>query len=196
MPSNSIKNKVIDKETVSYSDNWIYILLLTTLIILTESIKNYTFDVSYVKLSYSLLLLPFSYFLINIITKKYGYLEAIRALAISAVALIIFVVSIDYIVGNGITLNNVYADFCGYAASGLINITIYYFLITNTTSPSLLIFLTYIFSLVVNYFIFMLMKFNSLSLEYFWISYFCTIIIQAIICGVLTFIDKYIKRGI
>ena len=72
------KNKKENKD-----DSWIYILLLTTLLILTESIKNFKFTVLDVKLTYALFLLPIAYFLINFIAKKYNYKRAVVAIAVS-----------------------------------------------------------------------------------------------------------------
>ena len=40
-----------------YNDSWIYIMLLSTLVILTESLKNYTFVLT-TKITYSVFLIP------------------------------------------------------------------------------------------------------------------------------------------
>ena len=52
-----------------YDDSWMYILLLTTLAILTESVKTYTFKINSISLSFSIILLPFVYLLTNYINK-------------------------------------------------------------------------------------------------------------------------------
>lgn len=181
---------------LSYSDVWIYILLLTTLLLLTYSIKNYTFDVGYIQLTYSLFLLPIVYFIINFITKKYGYRESIKAISISGISLVLFVVIIDLLLGNGFGFDNVYKEFCGYVVSSFLDLTIYYFLLSNTSMPRLLIFLNFMFVLIAYYFIYMLLSFYNLILDHFWIAYFSTLLIQAVICAILSFIDKYIKRGV
>ena len=46
------------KKTKTYDDSWMFILLLTTLAILIESLKSYTFKMLGVSLTYSLFLLP------------------------------------------------------------------------------------------------------------------------------------------
>lgn len=196
MPKKVSVKKEEKKIEVSYSDAWIYILLLTTSLLLTQAIKNYTFEVGYINLTYSLFLLPIVYFIINLITKKYGYREAIKGISISGISLVLFVVVIDLLSGNGFGFDNVYKEFCGYVVSSFVNLTIYYFLLSNTSMPSLLVFLNFIFALIVNYFIYLLLGFNTLSLENFWISYFSTLLIQATICAIISFIDRYIKRGV
>ena len=43
-----------NKKNELYDDSWIYILLLTTLAILLESLKSYTFKISGVNITYSI----------------------------------------------------------------------------------------------------------------------------------------------
>ena len=59
------------KSKNNYDDSWMYILLLTTVTILTYSLSSYTFDILGVSLSYSLFILPIIYLIANYITKKY-----------------------------------------------------------------------------------------------------------------------------
>ena len=49
------------KSKNNYDDSWMYILLLTTVTILTYSLSSYTFDILGVSLSYSLFILPIIY---------------------------------------------------------------------------------------------------------------------------------------
>lgn len=188
--------KKSEKKDVVYYDSWIYILLLTTTLLLTYAISNYTFSISYIRLTYSLFLIPFLYFILNLIIKKYGYPEAIKSISISGLSLVLFVIIIDMLSGNGLSFNNVYKEFCGYVFSSFIDLMIYTFLLSNTNMPSLLVFLTLVFSVIVNYFIYMLLGFNGLRLDNFWINYFSCLLIQSIICLILTIIDRFIKPGI
>ena len=55
-----------------YNDSWIYTMLLSTLIILIESLKTYTFGLFDVELTYSLLLLPLVFLITNYMNKKFG----------------------------------------------------------------------------------------------------------------------------
>ena len=50
-----------------YNDSWIYIMLLSTIVILTESLKNYTFVLT-TKITYAIFLIPVILFISNFIT--------------------------------------------------------------------------------------------------------------------------------
>ena len=49
----------------NYDDSWMYILLLTTLTILTYSLATYTFKLTDIRLTYSIFLLPILYLISN-----------------------------------------------------------------------------------------------------------------------------------
>ena len=184
------------KKEVQYEDCWIFILLLTTLTILMESLKTYTFKISGVRLSYSLLLLPFAYFLTNYICKKYDYKKAIAGIAISGVMFVSFSGIMSFAMGERLILTSISGEFCGYVVSQFINLTIYMFLLNNTKSPFILVLLNYIFSLIVYYMFYTLIYLNMIILDNFWKGYFITLAIQFVLCIPITIYDKKIKRGI
>ena len=55
------------KKDAIYNDSWIFTLLLSTLLILAESVKVYTFQIPkvLVNLSYSIILIPVIYLILN-----------------------------------------------------------------------------------------------------------------------------------
>ncbi len=189
----SVKTK--KKKSQVYEDSWIYILLLSAVVILQQSLKNYTFIIDDFNLSYSLFLLPVIYFLTNYITKKKGYQKSIMAISISAMAMVIFVLFMNLCTGKGFELYNVAGDFCGYFISQLINLTIYEFLLDNTKPNYILLLLTYIFALVVNYLFYSLFYISSIAIDNYWVIYFTTLILQTMLVMLLAFIDMQIKRG-
>ena len=134
-----------------YNDCWIYILLLTTLTILIQSIKSYKFSLMGASISYNVFLLPGVFFLANYICKKYDYKKAIAAITISGTLLVLFVIIMSFALGERFILSSITGEFCAYIGSQLVNLTIYMFLLNNTKSPYLLVLLTYIFSLIVYY---------------------------------------------
>lgn len=191
--NSSVKTKKVEEE---YDDKWIYILLLSTVVILVESLKNYTFGIGEVDLTYSLFLLPVIYFLTNYITKKKGYKSSVLGISISGIAMVLFVVILNFITGRGFDFSNVVGDFCGYMVSQFVNLTIYQFLLDNTKSNFILIFLTYMFSLIIYYLFYSLFYLNILVVETYWIGYFTTLLLQCLICFILSYMDIQIKRGI
>lgn len=185
----------LKKEVPLENDCWMYILLLTTLVILLESIKSYMFNISGVYLTYSVFLLPLVYFIANYITKKYGYKKTVAAISISAVMSIGFVAIMSFALGKKLILSSLSGQFCGYVISQFVNLTIYTFLLNNTESPGILAFLTYLFSLIIYYMFYTLIYLNMIILDNFWAGYLLTIAIQFIICIPITIIDKKVKRG-
>ena len=157
-----------------YNDSWMYILLLTTLTILLESLKTYTFKISGVRLTYSLFLLPFVYFIVDYIAKKYDYRKAIASIAISGVMFVCFSAIMSFAMGESLILTSVSGEFCGYVVSQFINLTIYVFLLNNTKSPYILVLLNYVFSLIVYYMFYTLIYLNMIVLDEFWKGYFIT----------------------
>ena len=183
------------KKEAIYNDCWMYVLLLTTLVILLESLKNYTFHIAGVNLTYALFLLPLVYFIVNYICKKYDYKKAIAAIAISGVMFVCFIAIMSFALGERLILSNISGEFCGYVISQFINLTIYTFLLNNTKSPYILVFLNYMFALIIYYMFYTLIYLNMIILDNFWTGYFITLGIQVLICLPITIIDKRIKRG-
>lgn len=183
------------KKEEIYNDCWMYILLLTTLTILLESLKTYTFKIAGISLTYALLLLPFTYFIVNYIVKKYDYKKGIAAIAVSGVMFVCFSGIMSFAIGERVILSNISGEFCGYVVSQFINLTIYMFLLNNTKSPYILVLLNYMFALIVYYMFYTLIYLNTIILDSFWKGYFITLIIQLVLCIPITIVDKKIKRG-
>ncbi len=183
------------KKNKKENDVWIYVLLLTTLLILTESLKTYTFRVMEVDLTFSLFLLPIAYFLIDLIAKKYDYKRAIAAIAVSAVIFTSFSFIMAYFIESNYILRSISGEFCAYVVSSFVNLTIYMFLLNNTETPQILVIFNYIFSLVVYYMFYTLIYLNMIIFDTYWMGYFITLSIQVFICIGLSIVDRKIKRG-
>jgi len=179
-----------------YNDSWMYILLLTTLVILAESLKTYKFELLGSSITYSVLLLPLIFLITNFITKKYNYRKTVVAISISGVTMVLYVAFMCFVVGKMFVISDISGGFCGYVISQLVNLTIYAFLLNNTKSPWLLVYANYMFSLIVFYMFYTLILLDKIILENFWSGYFVTLLVQAIICIIVTVVDKKIKRGI
>ena len=183
-----------EKEEI-YNDSWMYILLLTTLVILLESLKNFSITISGAKITYSIFLLPLVYLLTNYILKKYDYKKAVSAICLSATALVVFVCIMSFALGERFMISSISGDFCGYVASQFVNLTIYNFLLNNTRLHVILIYLNYIFSLIIFYLFYTIMYLEMVIVDSFWTSYFITLAIQIFICLPIAALDKKIKRG-
>ena len=178
-----------------YNDSWMYILLLSTLVILAESLKTYNFQIKEINLTYVVFILPFIYMVTNYITKKYGFRRTLIAIAISAISLISFILLMNFAIGRTFDISNIVGGLLGYLISQMVNTIIYKFLLVNTNSPCLLILLNYIFAYIVFYMLYTIVYINIIITDTFWTSYFITLGIQTIISIGLAFLDKKIKLG-
>ena len=181
------KEEVLEVEKEGW---WVYVLLLSTIVILAQSLKDYTFSFDNVTLTYSIFILPIIYFVTNYITKKYGYAKSVIGISVSGVVLVLFSMIMSFAIGKDFSFYDICGGFCGYVISQFVNLTIYQFLLVNTTGSFILIYLTYLFAFVVNYLFYTLIYMDLL------VSYFATLILQGILCFLLTFFDVNIKRGI
>ena len=183
----NIKKK---KKEDLYEDCWMYILLLTTLVIFLESLKTYTFEVAGVDLTYSLLFLPLVYFITNYISKKYDYKKAVAAIAISGVFFVCFTAIVSFALGDRLILSSISGEFCAYVISQFINLTLYTYLSNNTSMPGTLIFINYMFSLIIYYMFYTLIYLEMVTVDSYWVGYFATLAIQIVICIPLAIADK------
>ena len=175
---------------------WVYVLLLSTIVILAQSLKDYTFSFDNVTLTYSIFILPIIYFVTNFITKKYGYSKSVVGISVSGVALVVFSFLMSFVIGQEFNFYDICGAFCGYVISQFVNLTIYQYILVNTTGSFILIYLTYLFAFVVNYLFYTLIYMNLLVFDNYWVSYFATLILQGVMCFLLVFFDVNMKRGI
>ena len=179
----------------NYDDCWIYILLLTALTILLNSIKNYSFNLVGEEVSYSTLGLPFTYLIANYITKKYNNKNTLLAITISSIISVCFMETMAFALGKKLNLIDNLGDFCGYIISQLINLAIYLFILNNTRGKYLLLLVNYIFSVIVFYMVYTILNLNVISFDNYWIKYFLTIGINILLCIFIAFIDLRIKNN-
>ena len=178
-----------------YNDSWIYIMLLSTLVILTESLKNYTF-VFTTKITYSVFLIPIILLISNFITKKYGFKRSLLGIIISTISLIAFVAVMYFAIGANFSFSVISGQVIGYVVCQLVNLCIYCFLLNNTTSPYILVLISYLFSLIAFYLVYTIVQADLVIGQNFWNGYFISLGIQLTELTVITMFDKSIKRGI
>ena len=178
-----------------YNDSWIYIMLLSTIVILTESLKNYTFVLT-TKVTYAIFLIPVILLITNYITKKYGFKRSLLAIAISTLSLIAFVAIMYFAIGINFSFSIVSGQVVGYLVCQLVNLFIYCFLLNNTSSPYILVLINYIFALIAFYLAYTVMQANLVIGKDFWGGYFITLVIQLVEIIIITLFDENIKRGL
>lgn len=177
-------------------DSWLYTLLLSTIVILGGALKSYTLTIKGIEITYAVFLLPIIYLLTNYIIKKYNFAKGVSAICLSTVAFVVFTYAISYGLGRSVNFLSVGGEVSGYLISQMVNLYIYVFLLNNTKSPEILIYLNYMFSLVLFYMFYTLINLSVLVTESYWSGYLLTLGIQAIECVITTIIDHKIKRGL
>ena len=188
-----MKKKNISLEE-KYEEFWIYILLLTTLVIFLSSLKSYTFKLMGVDWTYAVFFLPLIYFIANYITKMFDYKKTVAAIAISGVMSICFLAIISFAMGKNLILTKHSADFCGYVVSQFFNLTLYQFLVSNKKNTLINLFIINLLALIIFYFFYSLINIKDISYGTYWLGYGLTIVIQGIICIPLTILDFKIKK--
>ena len=119
------KEEVLEVEKEGW---WVYVLLLSTIVILAQSLKDYTFSFDNVTLTYSIFILPIIYFVTNYITKKYGYAKSVIGISVSGVVLVLFSMIMSFAIGKDFSFYDICGGFCGYVISQFVNLTTYQFL--------------------------------------------------------------------
>ena len=185
------KNIILEEK---YEECWIYILLLTTLVIFISSLKSYTFTLLGVELTYAVLFLPLIYFVVNYITKMFDYKKAVAAIAISGVMSICFLAIISFSMGKTLIISRHSAEFCGYVVSQFFNLLLYYYLVNNRRNSLINMFIVNLLSLIIFYLFYTLINLKDLTHSTYWLSYGLTIVIQGIICIPLTILDYKIRK--
>lgn len=178
-----------------YNDSWMYILLLSTLVILVESLKTYYFTLFDVNITYSIFLLPVIYGVTNYITTKYGFRRTLLGIGISLVSVLAFILLMNFAIGKELDIASLSGGLVGYTISQLVNTLIYKFLTVNTDRPYLLILLNYIFAYIVFYMLYTVVHMNLIVAETFWIGYFTSIAIQSLMSIVIALFIKKVKLG-
>lgn len=183
------------KSKTKYNDCWMYILLLSSIVILTDSVQFFNIKLFNVEITIAIFLIPLIYAVTNYITKKYGFKRTLNAIIISTISLILFIMLMNFAIGKEVNYSNIIGSLLGYIMSQVVNTFIYKFLLVNTNSPYILILLNYIFAYIVYYMIYTVVYLDRIVLDNFWISYFLVLLIQTIMSIVLAIIDKKIPIG-
>lgn len=187
--------KKIDMEKYN-NDIFMFSILLSVVCILAVSLKSYQFILFGNHLPFSLLIVPFTIFISNYITKKYGFKNSLFSIGVSTLVIVAFILLIDNLTNRQASITEISGFVVTYFGSMFINLLIYYYIILNMTSKSIMIGLNYLFTLVLNSFLYLLffheLVLSSSLLRELTISF----IIQFIISIGLIYCDRKIERGV
>ena len=119
------KKKTKKKETIQ-NDSFIFIMLLATISTLAVALKDYTFSMIGINITFSIFIIPFILFTSNYITKKYGFKETLYGILISSLIIVTFLVLIKDLTNQRVIVLELLGYFFSYFISMFINLSIYY----------------------------------------------------------------------
>lgn len=178
------------------NDILMFSILLSVVCILAVSLKSYHFTLFGNNLPFSLLIVPFTIFISNYITKKYGFKNSLFSIGVSTLVIVAFILLIDNLTNRQASIVEISGFVVTYFGSMFINLLIYYYIILNMTSKSIMIGLNYLFTLVLNSFLYLLFFHELVLSNSLWMELTISFIIQFIISVGLIYCDRKIERGV
>lgn len=173
-----------------------YAFLLSAAVVFILSLKSFTFNIMGNSISYAIFIIPFLYFLVDLIVKEIGYKPAKIAVLTSTIVVYISSILIDVMFGIKFNILNYFGITFAYFLSQFLNLSIYYYMLDNYKTPLFFVILNMIFSLLVYNMLYMLFATGTVFTNTFWTSYMIVVILQSIICIVLSIIINLVKQGI
>ena len=132
----------------------------------------------------------------NYITKKYGFKNSLFSIGVSTLVIVAFILLIDNLTNRQASITEISGFVVTYFGSMFINLLIYYYIILNMTSKSIMIGLNYLFTLVLNSFLYLLFFHELVLSSSLWMELTISFIIQFIISIGLIYCDRKIERGV
>ena len=178
------------KKNKTQEPYFVYIFFLTSLAIFVSVLRGIKFDIDMYSISLTVFIYPMVFYILNGITRKYGYNKALESIFISSAIMILFMVITGFIFNKDIDALTYLGLFASYLVSCFLNLVIYYFLYMNTTVPKITLFTNYLFVIMVNEIIYLLLSFNNVLANDFWMVYMLEVGIQSILAFIFTIYEQ------
>lgn len=188
------KDKLINMEVKRLT--YAYSFLLSTAVVFVLSLRNFSFDFLGNSISYAIFIMPFLYFLVELVIKEIGYRPAKISILVSTIVIYIALMLIDVIFGAKFSIFNYLGITFSYFLSQFLNLSIYYYMLDNYKTPLFFVTLNMIFCLLVYNMLYMLFTSGMVFTSTFWTSYILVVILQFIICIILSILINLVRQGI
>ena len=169
---------------------WIYLFFLTSLAIFSSVLRGIKFDIDIYSISVCVFIYPMIFYILNVMTRKYGYHRSLEAIFISATIMILFMLISGFIFNKDIDTLTYLGLFTSYLLSSFLNLIIYYFLFMNTTVPKITLFTNYLFSIIVSEMVYLVLTLNGVLADDFWMVLLLEVGIQSIFAFIFTLYDQ------
>lgn len=166
------------KDIVKSKRFWICSLLMALLLVVSNWIVKYSFDLFGYKILLSVLTFPFIFFVSNVLTKKRGITSTILAIIMSVVVQLLIYLIPSYDVSGTIILGSLVS----FTTSVLFNTIVYGKVIKK--SNTLAVFLTFTLALVLD-----LVIFNLIAKIEFGTAFLISTIIRTVIALILVLLS-------
>ena len=190
------KKKMLEMESDIKTLTISYTFLLSALVIFLLSLESFKLSLFGNSVSIAIFVFPFVYFLVDIILKEIGYKPAVIATVVSLIVLFITLIVTDKIFNVDFSLLRYFGVVLGYGISQFLNISIYYYMLSNYTTPLFLVILNLVFVLLINNMLTMFFSNNMVFTDTFWASYIVVTCIQVLICMILAILLNLVEQGI
>lgn len=188
------KDKLINMEVKRLT--YAYSFLLSAAVVFVLSLRNFSFDFLGNSISYAIFIMPFLYFLVELVIKEIGYRPAKISILVSTIVIYIALMLIDVIFGAKFSIFNYLGITFSYFLSQFLNLSIYYYMLDNYKTPLFFVTLNMIFCLLVYNMLYMLFTSGMVFTSTFWTSYILVVILQFIICIILSILINLVRQGI
>lgn len=178
------------------NDYFMFTMLLSVICVLAVTLKDYSFTLFNTTLTVSLLIVPIIIFVSNYITKKYGFKHSLLAIVISSLMIVAFLLLMENLLNQAANISKILGCAGSYFISFVVNLAIYYYIILNMTSQNIMIGLNYMFTIVLNSFLYLVFFHKMILSNSLWKEFTVAIIIQFLISTIFVYFDRKIERGI
>ena len=167
-------------------DRLVYLLLLSSFLILFITLEKYTFTIKETSITYSYLIVPILLLITNIIYKRLKLNELLKIIILSLIVLLVFITIINFSLGLTTNFNELIRPIISLIISIIINIIILTLTIKKYKSIYLLILLNYLFSIITYNIIYQLFLRTNIDYTY----YMILLPIELFIVIIISIIDK------
>lgn len=182
----------LDAKKLFYS----YTFLLCSMVVLFIALNSFKFYIFNGNTNYSIFVLPFLFFLVDAIIKEVGYKSGVQALIISSLVLVLMNIIVDIIFGVDLSILKYVGSLFSYLLSQFINLSIYYYMLGNYSTPYFFVVLNYIFVILVYNMLYMLFVEKLVFSNSFWNIYMIIVAIQILISMICGIVLKFIRQGV
>lgn len=132
----------------------IFIMLVPFFLLLSNFLILYTFNLFNMPIYYSVFTFPFTYLFSNILTKLYGYNDAIKSILL-AIVLQLLSFLISYLTIDKMDVGLAIASISSFTVSQAINLILYYNLVKRKKDSFIMLYISIIITILIDNFLFL-----------------------------------------